>query len=310
MNYFIHPLSDVQTTKIGENTRIWQYVVILAEATIGSDVNICANCFVENDVLIGNRVTIKSGVQIWDGLYIEDDVFVGPNATFTNDHFPRSKKPPKNFLRTLIKRGASIGANATILPGITVGSGALVGAGSVVTRDVPANAIVVGNPATIMGYTSSEESTIKAPGISIGGGPVKLGVGGVSLYELPFIQDLRGNLSFTELEKDLPFVVKRCFWVFDVPSKQVRGEHAHKECHQFLICVAGDVSIMLDDGDQRIEIKLDNPSRGLHIPPGVWGVQYKYSSNAVLVVLASHTYNSSDYIRDYADFMAYKNGAS
>ncbi len=310
MNYFTHPLSDVQSSSIGSNTRIWQFVVILAGAKLGSDVNICAHCFIENDVVIGDRVTIKSGVQIWDGLRIEDDVFVGPNATFANDHFPRSKKPPKEFLKTWIRHGASIGANATILPGITVGSGAMVGAGSVVTRDVPANAIVAGNPATIMGYVAADDSLAQASGAPAIGACVDLGVGSAALYELPFVQDLRGNLSFTELEKDLPFVTKRCFWVFDVPSKKVRGEHAHKACHQFLICVAGDVMVMLDDGRERIEIKLDTPSRGLHIPPGVWGVQYKYSSNAVLVVLASHTYDPKDYIRDYAEFLSYKNGAS
>lgn len=307
MNYFVHPLADVKTSDIGENTRIWQYVVVLPEARIGSEVNICANCFVENDVVIGNRVTIKSGVQIWDGLRIEDDVFVGPNATFTNDHFPRSKKPPKEFLKTWIERGASIGANATILPGITVGAGALVGAGAVVTRDVPANAIVVGNPATITGYAAAEDASTQTPSFSATGPCTQLPVGGATLYELPLIHDLRGNLSFAELEKDLPFVVKRCFWVFDVPSKKVRGEHAHKVCHQFLICVAGDLTVMLDDGRERIEVRLDSPSRGLHIPPGVWGVQYKYSSNAVLVVLASHAYDPKDYIRDYAEFLAYKN---
>ena len=263
---------------------------------------------IENDVQIGNRVTIKSGVQIWDGLRIEDDVFVGPNATFANDYFPRSKKPPKSFLNTYIQKGASIGANATILPGLTIGSGALVGAGSVVTRDVPANAIVAGNPATIIGYASSTQAVkTKASSSQFSDGtPEKTGVGGSSLYVLPFIQDLRGNLSFAEFEKDLPFVVKRCFWVFDVPSKDVRGEHAHKECHQFLICVSGSVTVMLDDGSNRIEVKLDNPASGLHIPPGVWGVQYKYSENAVLVVLASHTYDPHDYIRNYDDFLAFK----
>ena len=311
MNYFIHPLSDVQTKKIGENTRIWQYVVILPEATIGSDVNICANSLIENDVVIGDRVTIKSGVQIWDGLRIEDDVFVGPNVTFANDQFPRSKNPPQTFLSTVIQKGASIGANATILPGIIVGSAALVGAGSVVTRNIPANAIVVGNPATIVGYASSTDAAgLKAPSASVSNsGRVDVGVGDSSIYELPFIQDLRGNLSFAEFEKDLPFVAKRCFWVFDVPSKDVRGEHAHKECHQFLVCVAGSVTVMLDDGNKRVEVRLDTPSLGLHIPPGIWGVQYKYSSNAVLVVLASHTYNPDDYIRDYAKFLAYKNSA-
>lgn len=230
MNYFIHPLSDVQTKKIGDNTRIWQYSVVLPEATIGSDVNICANCLVENDVVIGDRVTIKSGVQIWDGLRIEDDVFVGPNATFANDYFPRSKKPPEKFLSTLIQKGASIGANATILPGITVGSGALVGAGSVVTRNVPDNAIVAGNPATIVGYASlADAESLNTQSVNNGDSIyMDVGVGACSLYELPFIQDLRGNLSFAEFEKDLPFIAKRCFWVFDVPSKDVRGEHAHK----------------------------------------------------------------------------------
>jgi len=311
MNYFIHPLSDVQTKSIGKNTRIWQYVVILPDATIGCDVNICANALVENDVVIGDRVTIKSGVQIWDGLRIEDDVFVGPNVTFANDHFPRSKHPPKTFLSTVIQKGASIGANATILPGITVGSGALVGAGSVVTRNVPENAIVVGNPAAIVGYASSTEAEVlQSLSTTVGNsGSADIGVGGSSIYELPFIQDLRGNLSFAEFEKDLPFVVKRCFWVFDVPSKDVRGEHAHKQCHQFLVCVAGNVTVMLDDGHERVEVKLDTPARGLHIPPGIWGVQYKYSNNAVLVVLASHTYDPEDYIRDYAQFLAYKNSA-
>ena len=307
-SYFIHPLADVQTKNIGLNTRIWQYVVVLPDAIIGSDANICANCLIENDVQIGDRVTIKSGVQVWDGLRIEDDVFIGPNATFANDDFPRSKKPPKKFANTFVQKGASIGANATILPGITIGSGALVGAGSVVTRNVPANAIVTGNPATIVGYTSStggEKAKISHVQPSKGSSEY-IGVGGSSLYALPFIQDLRGNLSFAEFEKDLPFIVRRCFWVFDVPSKDVRGEHAHKECHQFLICVSGSVTIMLDDGSNRIEVKLDTPASGLYIPPGIWGVQYKYSENAVLVVLASHTYDPDDYIRNYDDFLAFK----
>ncbi|PHV11412.1 dTDP-6-deoxy-3,4-keto-hexulose isomerase [Chitinimonas sp. BJB300] len=146
----IHPLSDVQTQAIGEGTRIWQYVVILAGATIGSDTNICSHCLIENDVTVGNRVTVKSGVQLWDGITLEDDVFVGPNATFSNDPFPRSRQYPESFPRTLVQRGASIGANATILPGIIIGEGAMVGAGSVVTRDVPPYTVVVGNPARVI----------------------------------------------------------------------------------------------------------------------------------------------------------------
>ncbi|KPK41028.1 MAG: dTDP-6-deoxy-3,4-keto-hexulose isomerase [Phycisphaerae bacterium SG8_4] len=145
----IHPLSDVQTTKIGRNTRVWQYVVILRDAVIGDDCNICSHSFIENDVLIGNRVTVKCGVMVWDGVTIEDDVFVGPNVTFTNDKFPRSKdyKEPE---KTLVKRNASIGANAAILSGIEIGENAMVAAGAVVTKNVPPNAVVAGNPAKVV----------------------------------------------------------------------------------------------------------------------------------------------------------------
>jgi UDP-2-acetamido-3-amino-2,3-dideoxy-glucuronate N-acetyltransferase len=150
MEFYIHPSSDVKTTQIGIGTRIWQFCVVLAGAKIGENCNICANVLIENDVIIGDNVTVKSGVQLWDGVRIEDNVFIGPNATFTNDLMPRSKVYPTQFLQTVIKAGASIGANATILPGITIGEHAMVGAGAVVTRDVPAGKIVVGNPAKIV----------------------------------------------------------------------------------------------------------------------------------------------------------------
>jgi UDP-2-acetamido-3-amino-2,3-dideoxy-glucuronate N-acetyltransferase len=146
----IHPSSDVQTQNIGDNTTIWQFVVILGKASIGSDCNICSHCFIENDVVVGNRVTVKCGVQLWDGIRIEDDVFIGPNVTFSNDMFPRSKQLPDKFPQLTVRSGASIGANATILPGITIGRNAMVGAGSVVTKDVPDFAVVVGNPARII----------------------------------------------------------------------------------------------------------------------------------------------------------------
>jgi UDP-2-acetamido-3-amino-2,3-dideoxy-glucuronate N-acetyltransferase len=149
MSIFTHELSDVQSSRIGAGTKIWQYVVVLKNAVIGENCNICSHCLIENDVVIGNRVTIKCGVQIWDGLRIEDDVFIGPNATFTNDPYPRSKQE-FTLLQTIIKKGATIGANATILPGITIGENAMVGAGSVVTKDIPPNVLVVGNPARIL----------------------------------------------------------------------------------------------------------------------------------------------------------------
>lgn len=149
---YIHPLSDVKSQKIGRGTKIWQFSVIFENAQIGLNCNICAHTLIEGDVVIGNNVTIKSGVYLWDGLRIADDVFIGPCAVFTNDKKPRSKQYPDTFALITIEKGASIGANATILPGVRIGSNALVGAGAVVTKDVPANAIVVGNPAYVKGY--------------------------------------------------------------------------------------------------------------------------------------------------------------
>lgn len=148
----IHPLADVKSMMIGKGTRVWQYCVIFEGAVIGEGCNICAHTLIENDVVVGNNVTVKSGVFLWDGARIEDNVFIGPNATFTNDPMPRSKIYPEKFQGITIKAGASIGANATLLPGIIIGSGAMVGAGSVVTKDVPDRAVVVGNPAKIIRY--------------------------------------------------------------------------------------------------------------------------------------------------------------
>lgn len=147
----IHALADVQSPHISAGTQIWQFCVVLAGARIGADCNLNAQVFVENDVCLGDRVTVKCGVQLWDGLSVADDVFIGPNVTFTNDRTPRSKRYPAEFQRTRIERGASIGANATILGGVTIGAGALIGAGSVVTRDVPAGELWVGNPARSRG---------------------------------------------------------------------------------------------------------------------------------------------------------------
>ena len=132
----IHPLSDVQSENIGENTNIWQFCVVLKGAKIGKNCNICSHCFIENDVVIGNNVTIKCGVQIWDGMRIEDDVFIGPNTTFCNDKYPKSRNKNWKLEPVIIKKGASIGANATILPGVTIGENALVGAGTIVTKNV------------------------------------------------------------------------------------------------------------------------------------------------------------------------------
>ena len=307
--FFCHETAIVETASVGKGTRVWAFAHVLAGATIGADCNICDHTFIENDVKIGDRVTVKCGVQIWDGITLEDDVFVGPNATFTNDPFPRSKQYPPKFDRTLIKRGASIGANATVLPGITVGERAMVGAGAVVTHSVPPLAILAGNPARIVGYVgadSPEDAEAAAPPRRLGSDPTS--VTGVWLHHLPFFQDLRGMLSAGEVGAHVPFTVKRYFLVFGVSGKEVRGEHAHRSLHQFLICVHGRCHVVTDDGRNRQEFILDHPTTGLYLPPMIWATQYKYTPDAVLLVLASETYDSADYIRVYSEFLKLATG--
>lgn len=304
VQYFVHPTSEVLSSDIGIGSKIWQYVVILKGAVIGDNCNICSHCFIENDVIIGNRVTIKSGVQLWDGLRLEDDVFVGPNASFANDIFPRSKKKPIQFLQTVIETGASIGSGATVLPGIAIGRNAMVAAGAVVTRSVPANAIAAGNPAKIIGYIDTGLSNDAINGINeFSKGSQITQVRGVTKHLLPRITDIRGSLTVGEFDKDIPFPVRRYFIVFNVPNLETRGEHAHFQCHQFLICISGSCRVVADDGTHRQEFLLDRPDVGFHIPPMVWGIQYKYSQDAVLIVYASHNYDKDDYIRNYAEFL-------
>jgi UDP-2-acetamido-3-amino-2,3-dideoxy-glucuronate N-acetyltransferase len=301
---FIHPQALCESSAIGAGTRIWAFAHVLPGARIGRDCNICDGVFVENDVTVGDRVTVKCGVQLWDGLLLEDDVFIGPNATFTNDRFPRSKVYPEAFSRTVVREGASIGANATILPGIEIGAGAMVGAGAVVTRSVPANAIVAGNPARIAGYVDTAPAPTEAqPAAGRKPSAVPLGVGASTLNELRLVKDIRGALSAGEIEQEVPFVPRRYFIVFDVPSREVRGEHAHKLCAQFLICVHGSCSVLLDDGSQRREVRLDRPDLGVYMPPMIWGTQYRYSPDAVLLVFASHPYHPGDYIRSYDEYL-------
>lgn len=301
MNYFVHPQGICESSAIGARTKIWAFAHVLSGAVIGEDCNVCDHVFVENDVVLGNRVTVKCGVQIWDGLRIEDDVFIGPNATFTNDPFPRSKERPERFQVTYLRRGCSIGANATILPGITIGQNAMVGAGAVVTKSVPANAVVQGNPARISSYTSPVEparladTSQSTEGINV----ATMRVRGVTLHKIPAFEDIRGHLIAAEIARELPFVPVRFFVVHHVPSGEVRGEHAHRECHQFLVCLKGHVHVLVDDGSNRQEVVLDRPELGVYIPPKIWGTQYRYSEDAALLVFASHRYDPDDYIRDY-----------
>lgn len=296
--YFVHDKGLCESENIGARTRIWAFAHVLPGATLGTDCNICDNVFIENDVVVGDRVTVKCGVQLWDGVRLHDDVFVGPNATFTNDRFPRSRAHLDVYPKTVVGAGASIGANATILPGVTIGRNAMIGAGSVITKDVPPNAIVVGNPGRIVGYAGADAPPATVPAEWSG----EVVSDRFRQHQLRKAVDMRGSLVAAEFG-DLPFVPQRTFVVYGVPSKEVRGEHAHRECEQFLICLNGSVTVLADDGFERREFVLDDPSVGIHLKPMTWGTQYKYSPGAVLMVFASHEYDDSDYIRDYDEFI-------
>jgi UDP-2-acetamido-3-amino-2,3-dideoxy-glucuronate N-acetyltransferase len=242
---------------------------------------------------------IKSGAYIGSGVQLEAGVFVGANAVFVDAQLRSAG--------TKVKRQACIGANSTIYAGIVIAAKAVVQPGSVVTRSVPPNAIVEGNPANIVGYvdtpheqngplhrsSGSNESSVEAT-------PVR----GVTIHRFPVIPDLRGNLTVGEFDRQVPFIPKRYFMVFDVPSREIRGEHAHHKNHQFLICLRGSCAVVADDGASKVEINLDAPNRGLYLPPMTWGIQYKYSQDALLLVFASDYYDPLDYIRDYDEFLA------
>jgi UDP-2-acetamido-3-amino-2,3-dideoxy-glucuronate N-acetyltransferase len=299
---FIHPQAIVEPgAQIGEGTRVWAFAHVLPGAKVGKNCNLCDHTFVENDVVIGDEVTIKCGVYLWDGMELHDRVFVGPNVAFTNDKYPRSRQYPEQFARTVVCRDASIGANATVLPGLRIGEKAMVGAGAVVTRDVPPNAIVTGNPARIVGYvdTVAKPSVRSTESATTEDSLVR----GVKLIRLHHVEDMRGDLCVTEWQRDLPFTPRRVFMVYNVPDARVRGEHAHKQCHQFLVCVRGSLAVVVDDGTNREEYALEQPWVGLYLPPKVWGIQYKYSQDAVLIVFASHEYDAADYIRSYEEFL-------
>lgn len=249
--------------------------------------------------------TITNGigpdVTFGDNVRIEDNVRVGRGTVFSDS----SDQP------ILLHAGTRIGAGAVIAAGVEIGRGAVVRDGAVVLNSIPPNAIAEGNPAQVVGYTTALPEDIT---VITGTGPgadsnrtsaeiVPLDVGAAALYRMPqVIEASRGNLTVGEIERDLPFPPKRYFAVYDVPSEKLRGEHAHRDCHQFLICVHGSCRALLDDGENRQEIVLSRPDIGLYLPPMIWGTQFAYTRDAVLFVFASHAYDNADYIRDYETF--------
>lgn len=303
---YVHPNGLCESREVGEGTRISAFARIMAGARIGRNCSIGDHALVENDVILGDGVTIKAGAKIWDGVRLGEGVFVGPNVTFTNDRFPRSHVQPADIEETVVEDHASIGANATILPAIRIGRAAMVGAGAVVTKNVPANAVVVGNPAAIVGY-QTEVAAPAGPAVSAGDLAVDrmaLGVGGCALWRLRTFDDMRGGLTPIEFPDELPFAPRRSFIVYDVPNRRIRGEHAHRACSQFLIAVHGQLRVMVDDGANRREVILEDPKTGLYVSPMVWAAQYRFDPDTVLLVFASHAYDPGDYIRDYETFLS------
>ncbi len=302
---FRHPQAIVESESIGHGTSIGAFTHILPGAVIGRDCTICDHVLIDSGAVVGDRVTIQCGVQLWKGVRIEDDVFIGPNAAFASG-FARPDSggmPQDSSLCTLVKRGASIGANATILPGVTIGENAVAAPGAVVTLNVPRNAVVSGNPATISSYVDTRPASATTLRVNSDAGVSRLLAGGTRLIRVPGVLDLRGNLVHVTSRVEIPFEIQRAFFVYGVPSRDIRGEHAHRALHQLLICVHGVCHIIVDDGSQRDELILDDPTVGLYIPPMVWSVQYKYSPDAVLAVLASAPYDPADYIRDYDEYL-------
>jgi dTDP-4-dehydrorhamnose 3,5-epimerase-like enzyme len=243
---------------------------------------------------------VEGGVILHDGVVIEDEVKIGANVVFVRSAEGKEKK------KTRIRRGSQIGGNATVAAGVTVEEHAVVEPGSVVISSVQPHAIVSGNPARVIGFRGANAMTDtvgREPCIVEGAGAASR-VLGVRCYELPFINDPRGNLTVGEFERTLPFQPRRYFITFDVPNARIRGEHAHRTCEQFLICVRGSCAVVVDDGRQREEILLDRPTLGVHVPPMIWATEYKHSSDSTLMVFASHYYDPGDYIRNYSDFIA------
>lgn len=314
---FIHKKGLCESPHVGEGSRVWAFAHILPQARIGRNANVCDHVFIENDVIIGDNVTIKCGVQLWDGVRLGNNVFVGPNVTFTNDKFPRSKQYLDAVVTTVVEDGASLGAGSTIIAGVRIGRNAMVGAGAVVTHDVPPNAIVKGNPARITGYahphgaeahqriSATVDIFSSSSDVSTVASTLALGVGDCSLWKLPSYNDLRGDLTVCEFTKHLPFFPKRQFFVYGVSSIQVRGEHAHKICAQFLIAVHGELSVIVNDGSASCEVRLTTPQVGLYMPASIWGTQFQFTQDAVLAVYAAQPYDSDDYLRTYDEFIKF-----
>lgn len=262
------------------------------------------DCEIDETALVGANVSVGCGVVIGPGAVvlgpgeIGDGCSIGPAALLAPDG--ESKTAPK------LEKHVRVMAGATIVGAVRIAEGARVEPGAVVQQDVPPHAIVAGNPAGIVGYSLSQEASPGESGDSNSDfeNPKECTVRGVRLHRLPKVFDLRGNLTVGEFGRTVPFEPKRYFLVFDVPNSEIRGEHAHRTCDQFLICVKGSCNVVVDDGAEREEFQLDDPAIGVYLPAMTWGIQYKYSADAVLLVFASEFYDGDEYIREYDEFLS------
>ena len=299
MSVYVHPQGICESRNIGPGTRVWAFAHILPGASVGADCNICDHVFIENDVVIGDRVTIKCGVQLWDGVRLEDDVFVGPNATFTNDQYPRSKVRPSKFLNTTVRSGASIGANATILPGITIGEGALVAAGSVVTHDVSARVQVRGNPARPASFLDAKPIDASA---FHGASQPREQMLGAELRRLSCVADRTGSLVAIDLAREVPFVPRSFFALVESPEGSFRADHARIQCVQLMVLLSGEVTALVDNARERSAVRLSAPGDAILMPPGTWGGLLGFAPSTALAVFASEPDDPADFIRNYEEF--------
>jgi len=287
--------SDISATRPG--LKVGQFSVISPAAVIGNNVRIDSHVFVPNDAVLGEGVHIESGVCLPEGIRIGDDTTIGANATFAKRADAKHDGPTL----TTIHRGCAVGANTTILIGLTIGRQAVIAPGSLIQQDAPAYSVIEGNPGRIVGYSTQRSSpSPTAPRLPLGSART---MKGVDFVQLTKASDMRGDLLAIELEQQIPFQVKRVFTVMNVPSHHIRGEHAHKLCHQLLVCLQGSITVSADNGNERMEWVLERPDVGLHILPYTWAAQYRYSPDAVLAVFASHPYDADDYIRDYEEYL-------
>lgn len=276
------------------------------DARIGNNCDIHASAVVEGTVHIGNDVGIGAGVVVNGPCVVGDRCRVAAGCII---------EPGRGSGQgVILESDVQLRAGAIVCGDLTIASGACIQPGAVIQRSVPPHAIVSGNPAQITGYASSlagedaaKEGRLATPPREPGAATTR--VRGVTMHHLPRILDLRGNLSVGEFDRSVPFDPKRYFLVFGVPNAEVRGEHAHRTCKQFLVCVKGSCCVVADDGSQRQEFVLDDPAVGLYLPPLTWGIQYKYSADAVLLVFASEYYDTAEYIRDYGEFRRLAAGA-